>query len=59
MPEHQPNTVMYPWAPRCPPESLGLGWEPGLEGLAGTGCHPRSTLVMKGSAVRIRTTASR
>ena len=47
--EHQPNTLRYPWAPRRPPESLGFAPIQGPEGLEGTGCHHRSTLVMKGS----------
>jgi hypothetical protein len=45
--------------PRCPRESRGLARNQCLEGLAGTGCHRRSTLVMKGSAVRVRASASR
>ena len=57
--EHQPNTVTGFLAPRCPRESRTFACRQGLEGLAGTGCPPRSTLVMKGSAVRIRASASR
>ncbi len=45
-------------APRCRSgDSLGLACRQGLEGLARTGCRRRSTLVMKGSVVRIRASA--
>ena len=49
----------YLRVPRCPFESAVLACRQGLEGLEGTGCHTRSTLVMKGSGVRIRGSASR
>ena len=55
--EHEPNTATFLWAPHCPPGSPDLAFRQGLEGLEGTGCHLRSTLVMKGSAVRIRASA--
>gem|GEM_PF-6780969 len=56
--EHQPNTSRLPAAPRCPSESAILACSGGLEGLAGTGCPPRPTLVMKGSGVRVSPSAS-
>jgi hypothetical protein len=58
MSEHQPDTVTYLRVPRLPSESAVSACRQGLEGLEGTGCHTRSTLVMKGSAVRIRASAS-
>jgi hypothetical protein len=51
--------VTHQQVPLSPRESGRLARKQGLERLAGTGCHPRSTLVMKGSAVRIRASASR
>ena len=55
--EHQPNTATRPTAPRCPSESAVVACLRGLEGLAGTGCPPLPSLVMKGSAVRVRASA--
>ncbi len=48
---------MHPRAPRCPSQSAPLACSCGLEGLAGTGCPPLPSLVMKGSAVRVRASA--
>ena len=56
--EHQPNTATRPPAPRFPSESATLACFRGLEGLAGTGCPPWPSLVMKGSGVRVFPSAS-
>ena len=62
-PAHRPNTSRTPLRGSrllaVLAESAILACRRGLEGLEGTGCPLRSTLVMKGSAVRIRASARR